>query len=325
MSERVLVTGGAGFIGSHLVRELLTRGCRVRVLDNFSAGSRENLDAVLDDIECVVGDIRSIDTCRSACRGVDRVFHLAAMGSVPRSVEDPISTHTANVDGTLNILLAARDSGAQRVVFSSSSSVYGETPILPKVEEMRPLPLSPYAVSKLAGETYCQSFWHAYGLETVALRYFNVFGPRQSPKSAYAAVIPRFLAKIQAGQQPEIFGDGLQTRDFTYVTNVVQANIRASVAVGVAGEVFNIACGRRSTLRDVYYSLAGLMNYDLPPVLLPGRVGDVRHSLADITAAVTKLGYRPEVQLEDGLAATVQWVRGVQEKPRREVEMAGVA
>src|SRR5579862_2206059 len=253
--NRTLVTGGAGFIGSHLVDASLKRGAAVRVLDNFVTGSRDNLAPLAAHIEMLEGDLRDIETCRRACQGIDTVYHLAALGSVPRSVEDPFTTNAANVLGTLNLLAAARDQGVRRLVFSSSSSVYGDTPTLPKHESMRPAPRSPYAVSKLAGEEYCRAFYLTYGLETVVLRYFNVFGPRQSPRSQYAAVIPRFASALLKGESPIIYGDGLQSRDFTYVTNVVQANFRAAEAENAVGMVFNIACGEQITvlqmLRDI--------------------------------------------------------------------------
>lgn len=235
---KVLVTGGAGFIGSHLVTELVNKGCLVRVFDNFSTGNRGNLSHLAGAIEISEGDLRDFDSCRQACRAVDTVFHLGALGSVPRSIEDPRTTNAVNVEGTLNLLLAAKDTGVRRLVFSSSSSVYGDTPTLPKRECMALQPRSPYAVSKLAGEEYCRAFYRTYGLETVVLRYFNVFGPRQSPDSAYAAVLPRFLKALTEGATPVIHGDGLQSRDFTYVANVVSANLLAATRADVAGEVF---------------------------------------------------------------------------------------
>jgi nucleoside-diphosphate-sugar epimerase len=306
MSTRALVTGGAGFIGSHLVRALLEGGWQVRVLDNLSTGSRDNLEAVLGDIEFLQEDMRSADACAAACSGVDTVFHLGALGSVPRSIADPKATNDNNVQGTLNLLVAARDSGVRRLVFSSSSSVYGDTPVMPKHEELRPCPRSPYAVSKLAGEEYCRAWNLSYGLETVILRYFNVFGPRQSPTSQYAAVIPRFVDAMLAGRQPVIYGDGYQSRDFSYVANVVHANKLAAHAAEAPGGVFNIACGERTTLRDVYETIARLLDFDMEARFEEGRAGDVRHSLADITAAKSVLGYEPLVYFRDGLEITVR-------------------
>lgn len=308
MPQYVLVTGGAGFIGSHLVTALLERGDRVRVLDNFSTGKRENLVAAASDIELHEGDLRESAACIAACRGADTVFHLGALGSVPRSIQDPITTNAVNVLGTLNLLAAAREAGVRRLVFSSSSSVYGDTPTLPKHEAMRLIPRSPYAVSKLAGEEYCRAFYRTYGFETVALRYFNVFGPRQDPNSAYAAVLPRFLSALTEGRKTEIYGDGLQSRDFTYVANVVEANLLAAGAPGaaVAGETFNIACGEQFTIKRVLTDLAKLLGVDGTPEYKPARAGDVLHSRADITAAYEFLGYHPSVLFYEGLLRTVR-------------------
>ncbi|HXG67255.1 MAG TPA: SDR family NAD(P)-dependent oxidoreductase, partial [Blastocatellia bacterium] len=252
MAKRLyLVTGGAGFIGSHICERLLKDGQTVRVLDNFVSGKAENLEAIGGDVELIRGDVSDLNTVAEAMKGVEIVFHQAALGSVPRSVADPVSTHHANITGTLNVLLAARDAGVRRVVFASSSSVYGETPVLPKHEEMTPQPLSPYALSKLAGEHYVSVFKQVYGFEAVALRYFNIFGPRQDPASDYAAVIPRFVTALLDGRQPTVYGDGQQSRDFTYVENVVEANLLAAEAEGIAGKSFNIACGGRYTLLDL--------------------------------------------------------------------------
>ena len=305
MSSRALVTGGAGFIGSHLVRALLNRGDLVRVLDNLSTGSLSNLVEVDGEIEFILGDLRDQKTCCTACADVETVYHLGALGSVPRSIEDPITTNNVNVVGTLNLLAAANERGVRRLVFSSSSSVYGDTPTLPKREDMRLSPRSPYAVSKLAGEEYCRSFTLAYGLETVVLRYFNVFGPRQSPTSQYAAVIPRFISALLNGQAPIIHGDGCQSRDFTYVDNVVEANLLAAYAPEVAGGVFNIACGEQVTVLAVLQGIADLLERWCEPTFVPARSGDVRHSRADIGAACARLGYRPRIFFADGLAATV--------------------
>src|ERR1051325_5201780 len=279
-----LVTGGAGFIGSHIVERLVRDGQAVRVLDDFSAGKDENLAPFLDRIEVVRGDIRDVETVKEAMRDVEIVFHEAALGSVPRSVADPQTTHDVNITGTLNILLAARDAKARRVVYASSSSVYGETPELPKHEKMMPQPLSPYALSKLAGEHYISVFKQVYGFEAVALRYFNIFGPRQDPESQYAAVIPRFLTALFEGRQPVIYGDGQQSRDFTYVENVVEANLLASEAEGIAGRAFNVACGGRYTLLELLGKLKAIIGSTIEPIHEEARPGDVRDSQASIEA-----------------------------------------
>jgi UDP-glucose 4-epimerase len=290
---RVLVTGGAGFIGSHLADALLRRGATVRVVDNFATGRRENIELLGDDVELVEGDLRSYERAHHAVRGCEVVFHQAALGSVPRSVQDPLTSNAANVDGTLNVLLAARDAGVRRVVFASSSSIYGRNPGLPKSEEMRPLPLSPYAVSKLASESYCLSFAAVFQLETVALRYFNVFGPRQDPSSQYAAVIPKFIVALREGTQPVIFGDGHQSRDFTYVDNVVEANLLAAESVSAVGEAINIAAGQRYTLNDLVRELRDILGVAVEPAYEPARPGDVQHSHAAIGKARKLLGYEP--------------------------------
>lgn len=300
-----LVTGGAGFIGSHLVDALLARGERVRVFDNFSSGKRANIAHALDRIELVEGDLRDADAVARAVDGVELIFHQAAVASVPRSIADPATTMAANVTGTLNLLLAARDAGARRVVFASSSSVYGNTPTLPKVESMKPEPLSPYAISKLSGEQLCGVFASVYGLETVALRYFNVFGPRQDPESQYAAVIPRFLAALRSGNQPVIYGDGEQSRDFTSIENVVAANLRAASSPAAAGRVFNIASGRAISVNAMLAALARLVGVEASPRHEPPRAGDVRDSLADIGAARAALGYEPHVSFVEGLERLV--------------------
>lgn len=309
MAELFLITGGAGFIGSHLVERLVRDGQHVRVLDNLSTGKWENIEPFLAAVEFITGDIRDLKVVQQAVEGVDYVLHQAAVPSVPRSVKDPLVTNSANVDGTLNILIAARDAGVKRVVYASSSSVYGDTPILPKREEMRPTPRSPYAVSKLAGELYCQVFYHVYGLETVALRYFNVFGPRQDPKSQYAAVVPKFITALLRGEPPTIFGDGEQSRDFTYVENVVEANLLAAKAPGVAGQVFNIACGERLTVNQLAAILSEIIGVNLEPEHVPPRPGDVRYSLADISKARKLLGYEVKVDVREGLEQTVKWYR----------------
>lgn len=302
--ERFLITGGAGFIGSNLVAELLRRGQDVAVLDNFSTGRRENLAPFADAVEVFEADLRDAEAVRRAVKGCAYVLHQAALPSVARSVQDPVATNEVNVGGTLNVLLAARDAGVRRVVAASSSSVYGDTPTLPKIETMPVLPMSPYAVSKLATEKYCAAFYKVYGLETVALRYFNVFGPRQDPASQYSAVIPLFITALLQNRAPLIFGDGLQSRDFTFIDNVVDANLRACSAAGVAGEFFNVACGARFTLRDLLAELQTLLGTSVEPRYEPGRAGDVRHSLADISKIQSQLGYRAAVGFREGLDRT---------------------
>lgn len=304
-SSRVLVTGGAGFIGSHLVEALLTAGHEVRVLDNFSTGDRRNLIAVRSDVEIVEGDIRSYERVHAAVSGCDVVFHQAALPSVPRSIQDPLTSNETNVTGTLNLLLAARDANVRRVVYASSSSVYGAAAGEVKREDMPVAPLSPYGVAKFAGEAYCRSFHEAYGLETVALRYFNVFGPRQNPISEYAAVIPSFISAALTGQPATLYGDGLQSRDFTYVTNVVEANLRAATTHGVGGDVFNVACGESHTLLAVLEVIASIVRRAPQVLEVAPRVGEVRQSRADITKARTSLGFRPTVGLEQGLGRTI--------------------
>ncbi len=304
-----LVTGGAGFIGSNIVEELVHQGEQVRVLDNFSTGKRENIAPFLEDIELIKGDLRHLGTVRQAVEGVDCVLHQGAIPSVPKSIDAPLDTDESNVRGTLNLLVAARDAGVKRVVYASSSAIYGDTPALPKIEEMKPEPLSPYAVSKLAGEHYCQVFYQVYGLETVALRYFNVFGPRQDPTSQYAAVIPKFVTAMLKGEQPIIYGNGEQSRDFTYVSNVVQANLLAATAPGVGGQVFNIACGRRYNLLELVSTINRILGTDITPVHTAPRPGDIRHSLADITRAKERLSYQVEVEFEEGLRLLIEWFK----------------
>jgi len=305
-----LVTGGAGFIGSNIVEELVRRGERVRVLDNFSTGRRENLTLLLERVELIEGDLQDPAAVRQAVEGTDYVLHHAALPSVQRSVDDPLASNAANVTGTLNLLLAAREAGVKRVVYASSSAAYGDGPTLPKREDMLPQPKSPYAVSKLAGEHYCRVFAEVYRLETVSLRYFNVFGPRQDPASQYAAVIPLFIMSMLQSAPPAVYGDGLQSRDFTYVSNVVQANLLAAAAPGVAGRVFNVACGQQYTLLELIATLDEILGVQVPPVHTAPRPGDVRHSLADITAAQEALGYRTAVDFHEGLRRTVAWYRG---------------
>jgi len=308
---KALVTGGGGFIGCHLVRRLLTEGHEVRVLDNFATGRRENLTEVLDSIELVEGDIQSYERAHTAVRGCEVVFHQAALPSVPRSVQDPLTSNASNVVGTLNVLLAARDSDVKRVVFGSSSSIYGANRDLPKRENMPSFPISPYAVAKLAAEGYCRTFSGVYGLETVALRYFNVFGPRQDPLSQYAAVIPNFITAFLSGNAPTVFGDGEQTRDFTYVDNVVDANLLAAEADEVAGKIYNIAVGRRVSLNEVIELLRDMTASRLEAVFEPARTGDVRHSLADVSAAERDLGYIPQIEFEEGLKRTLDFHRAL--------------
>ena len=303
---RVLVTGGGGFIGSHLVDRCLADGHEVRVLDNFATGRRENLMHVAGDIELVEGDIQSYERAHTAVRDCEVVFHQAALPSVPRSVQDPLTSNASNVVGSLNVLLAARDSGVRRVVYASSSSIYGSNPSSPKTEDLPPAPLSPYAVAKLAGEGYARSFHEVYGLETVALRYFNVFGPRQDPHSQYSAVIPNFITAFLNHRPPTIYGDGKQSRDFTFVENVVDANMRAMEAAGVAGRLYNVATGESTSLRRVTEDLRVLTGRDITPVHAPPRVGDVVHSLACIDRARTELGYEPLIDFRGGLSKSLE-------------------
>ncbi len=305
---RYLVTGGAGFIGSNIAAELVRRGETVRVIDDFSTGRRENLEEILHGIEFIEGDICESAAVRQAVSGVDYVLHQAAIPSVERSVNDPIATNRANVDGTVSLLVAARDSGVKRVVFASSSSVYGDSPSLPKTEDMPPNPLSPYAASKLIGEYYCRIFQSLYGLETICLRYFNVFGPKQDPTSQYAAVIPLFIAAVASDRKPVVYGDGLQSRDFSFVENVVEANVLACAAPGEAtGQIYNIACGERFTLLDLLDELGRILEKKPEPIFEPPRPGDIKHSLADISQAREFLGYEPKLDFAEGLHRTVAW------------------
>lgn len=309
MSSSYLVTGGAGFIGSHIAEALVKQGERVKVLDNFATGKRENIAPFLDDLELVEGDLRSLEDIRKAVKGVDVVLHQGALPSVPKSVEDPVGTNESNITGTLNVLIAARDAGVRRVVYAASSSAYGESPTLPKEEAMKPEPLSPYAIQKYVGELYCRNFYELYGLETVSLRYFNVFGPRQDPASQYAAVIPRFITALAAGNPPTIYGDGEQSRDFTYVENVVRANLLAARVEGIAGEMMNFACGKRCTLNELLAEIQQIMHTRVDPVYTDPRPGDVKHSLADIRKSRLLLGYEPHIPLEEGLKRTVAFFR----------------
>lgn len=307
-----LVTGGAGFIGSNLTEALLAAGHKVRVFDNFLTGKRENIAGFAEKFgaayELFEGDLRDLASVRKACDGVEFVLHQGALPSVPRSVADPALSDSINVGGTVNLLIAARDAGVRRVVFAASSSAYGDTPELPKRETMMPNPKSPYAAQKLAGELYMRIFYEVYGLETVSLRYFNVFGPKQDPKSMYAAVIPRFITSVLSGNAPTIYGDGLQTRDFTYIDNVIQANLAASQAPRQAcGKTFNIACGERISLLDILEIVYGLAGRRVPPKFEPGRTGDVRDSLADISLAKDLLGYSPKIAFPTGLSRTFDY------------------
>ncbi len=309
----VLVTGGAGFIGSHIAERLLREGARVRIMDNYSTGRRENLIGIAGEngsaLQVVEADLRDAAAVRSAVEGVTHVVHQAALASVQRSVLDPGPTHDVNATGTLELLLAARDAGVKRYVFAGSSSVYGDQPELPKRESMAPGPLSPYALSKSVGESYARLFFSLYGLETVTLRYFNVFGPRQNPDSQYAAVIPLFVRAALSGEAPTIYGDGRQTRDFTYIDNVVEANLLALSRPGVGGSVFNIACGDRISLLDLLGEIGRITGRALTPNFEAPRAGDVRDSQAAIDEARERLGYAPRVTLADGLERTVAWVR----------------
>jgi nucleoside-diphosphate-sugar epimerase len=307
MSQSCLVTGGAGFIGSSIVRALLARGDAVRVLDNFSSGKRENLAGLARDVELVEGDVRAEADLARALAGVELVFHEAAIASVPRSLVDPVTNHDVNATATLKLLLGAKAAGVRRVVYAASSAAYGDEPTLPKLETMPPAPLSPYAVSKLAGELYCQIFATAYGLETVSLRYFNVFGPRQDPASEYAAVIPRFITAALAGKGVTIYGDGEQSRDFCFIDNCVAANLLAGAAPAarVSGRVLNVACGAATSLNELVETLGTILGAPIAVTYEPARVGDVKHSRADIAEARARLGYEATTSFVDGLGRTV--------------------
>jgi UDP-glucose 4-epimerase len=304
-----MVTGAAGFIGSNIVEELLNRGEQVVAVDNLSTGRLANLQPFLEKVTFVQTDVNDSERMAEALQGVDYVLHEGAIPSVPRSVSDPLRSHEANATGTLKLLLAARDAGIKRFVFASSSSVYGDSPTLPKHEEMAPNPLSPYAVNKLTGESYCRVFATLYGLPTVSLRYFNVFGPRQDPKSQYAAVIPAFIAAVMKGRRPTIYGDGMQTRDFTYVKNVVDANLAACGTDRADGQAINIACGERISLLDLMAQINAILGTSIEPVFAPERPGDVKHSLADIQKAERLLDFRPGVSFAEGLSRTIAYMR----------------
>src|SRR5579863_9529797 len=307
-----LITGIGGFIGSSIARALVARGEQVRGVDNFSTGNRENVTDILNRIDLREADIVDLEAMRQACAEVDFIFHEAAIPSVPKSVLDPLGSNRANIDGTVNLLVAARDAKVKRVVYAASSSAYGDTPTLPKIESMRPDPISPYAVAKLASEHYMVSFYRCYQLETVCLRYFNIFGPRQDPSSPYSGVLAKFITVMLRGEQPAIYGDGEQSRDFTYIDNAVDANLLACTAPAAqaAGQMFNVATGRRITLNETFKQLQPLTSYTGQPRYEPERGGDIKHSLADISKAEAGLAYKPKVDFEEGLRRTVDWYRG---------------
>ena len=307
--EKYLVTGGAGFIGSNICGELLSQGCFVRVLDNLLTGKKSNLAGIIDRVEFVEADMGDPAVARAAMKGIDVVLHQGALPSVPRSVDDPAATHRHCVDATFTLLLTARDMGIKRFVYAASSSAYGDTPTLPKTETMLPMPLSPYAVGKLVGEHYCSVFYKVFGLETISLRYFNVFGPHQDPASQYAAAIPAFVMAILKDKPPTIYGDGEQSRDFTYVDNVVHANLLAARAKHTAGEAINIACGQAVTLNDIISMINRSVGKNVRPVYTDRRPGDVMHSLADIKLARKLIGFKPRVSFEQGLQKAIAWYR----------------
>jgi len=304
-----LVTGGAGFIGSHLVEYLEKRGEKVRVLDNFSTGKMENIEDFAERIDLIKGDVRDRKTCEEAVKGVDFVFHQAAVCSVPRSIEDPVATNETNIDGTLNLLIAAKEARVKKFICASSSSVYGESEVLPKVETMNTAPSSPYGVTKHVQENYCKVFYTVYGLETVSLRYFNVYGPKQDPDSPYSAVIPSFIKSLLRDESPVIYGDGEQTRDFTFVSDCIQANWKACYAQGIGGGVFNIATGKKISINQLYRELLNLLGKKMNPIYASPRRGDILHSLADITMAKVKMGYSPRFDIGTGLKKSLQWYR----------------
>jgi UDP-glucose 4-epimerase len=313
---RYLITGIAGFIGSTLAHALVERGDEVRGIDNLSTGSLDNLAGIAERIDFRQMDLQDAAGMKSACEGVEYILHQAALASVPRSVKDPLGSHQSNLNGTLNLLIAARDAKVRRIVYAASSSAYGDQPTQPKQEEMPPLPLSPYAVQKLACEYYLQAFYRSYGLEGICLRYFNVFGPRQAADSPYSGVIAQFITKMMAGETPTIFGDGMTSRDFTYIDNAVSANLLACEAPSsvATGRVFNIGTGKSHTLNEVYTTIAGLLGFTGKPIYGPPRAGDIRHSLADISRAGKELGYQPKAHFHDGLQKTMAWYLVEKEK-----------
>jgi UDP-N-acetylglucosamine/UDP-N-acetyl-alpha-D-glucosaminouronate 4-epimerase len=302
-----VVTGGAGFIGSHIVEELLRRNQSVKVIDDFSTGKRENLEPFAKSVEVITTDLSQAPDLAKIFSGVDYVIHQAAIPSVPKSILDPLTSHNANVNATLNVLIAARDAKVKRVVYASSSSLYGDSPTLPKHEEMMPKPLSPYGAQKLFGEIYCQVFTRAFALETASLRYFNVFGPRQDASSQYSGVLAKFIPAVLQNRQPVIYGDGLQSRDFTYVQNVVEANLLACTAPGVAGEALNVACGDRITVNDMLRQINQVTGKDIAAIYEAPRAGDIKHSQADVKKAATLLKYKPNVTFAEGLKRTIEW------------------
>ena len=304
-----LVTGGAGFIGSHLVEYLEKRRKKVRVLDNFTTGKMENIEDFVERIDLIKGDVRDRKTCEEAVKGVDFVLHQAAVCSVPRSIEDPVATNETNIDGTLNLLIAAKEARVKKFICASSSSVYGESEVLPKVETMNTAPSSPYGVTKHVQENYCKVFYTVYGLETVSLRYFNVYGPKQDPDSPYSAVIPSFIKSLLRDESPVIYGDGEQTRDFTFVSDCIQANWKACYAQGIGGGVFNIATGKKISINQLYRELLNLLGKKMNPIYASPRRGDILHSLADITMAKVKMGYSPRFDIGTGLKKSLQWYR----------------
>ncbi|MFH1716564.1 MAG: SDR family oxidoreductase [Planctomycetota bacterium] len=307
--EKFLVTGGAGFIGSNICKTLVAQGCSVRVVDNLLTGRKSNLADVMDEIEFIEADMGDSEVAQSAVKDIEVVLHHGALPSVPLSVDDPGATHKHCVDATFTLLLAARDAGVKRFVYAASSSAYGDTPTLPKVETMPPSPLSPYAVAKLVGEYYCSVFYKVFGLETISLRYFNVFGPHQDPASQYAAAIPAFVTAILKGEPPTIYGDGEQSRDFTHVDNVVEANLLAAQAKQTKGEVVNIACGEAVTVNDIIDIINEVLEKNVKPTYAHARPGDVKHSLADITTARELIGFKPVIGFEDGLGKAIDWYR----------------
>jgi len=307
--EKFLVTGGAGFIGSNICKKLVSQRCFVRVVDNLLTGKKGNLADIIDKVEFIQADMGDEDVARSAMKDIDFCLHQGALPSVPRSVDNPAATHQHCLNATFTLLLAARDAGVKRFVYASSSSAYGDTPTLPKIETMQPQPLSPYAAAKLAGEYYAKVFYEVFGLETISLRYFNVFGPHQDPTSQYAAVIPAFVTAILKDERPTVFGDGLQSRDFTYIDNVVEANLLAAKAKKTCGEVINIACGQAVTVNETIDTINGLVGKNIKPIYTDPRPGEVKHSLADITLAEKLIGFKPKVSFREGLQKAIGWYR----------------